>query len=160
MALVAVCGNFSAASGRGSPFHSLELMRTTPKVIKSLLLLVGGGIFSWTYLYGDQKEFFIGIVSVIFFSCMYVIYALDLDSNPEPKSPRAIFLYRVLFFGIFGIVIIGTILMAIALIARGNIWGGIKAFFFSAIIILGAKKIWESALTRRSSGTPQKRGAP
>lgn len=34
MALVAVCGNFSATSGRGSPFHSLE--GKMPKVSESL----------------------------------------------------------------------------------------------------------------------------
>ncbi len=77
-----------------------------------------------------------------------------------PKSPRVLLLYRVLFFGIFGIVILGSILMAIALIATGNTSGGMKALFLSVIIILGAKKIWENALILRPNSAAQTHTAP
>lgn len=90
---------------------------------------------------------------------MYVTYDL---SSPEPKlnTPRAILVYRVLLFSIAGIFIIGSILIAIALMAQGQTLKAIKPIALSAIIAVGARQIWKNALTLRSSGSGEKPPAP
>lgn len=45
MALVAVCGNFSAASGQGSPFHSLGVSQV--KLLPVALFLVSALVFGF-----------------------------------------------------------------------------------------------------------------